>query len=40
MCEIKRRVRGMSKLAEVFVESVPKSWCRVGKGTAAELRRE
>jgi len=35
--EIKRWVRRMSKLTEVFWESVPKSWCRVGKGAVAEL---
>ena len=35
--EIKRWVRRMSKLTEVFWESVTKSWCSVGKG--AELQR-
>jgi len=27
--EIKRRVRRMSKLTEIFWESVPKSWCNI-----------
>ena len=30
--EIKSSVGRMCKLAEVFWESVPKSWCSVGKG--------
>src|SRR6218665_3625483 len=29
----------MCKLTEVFWESVPKSWCSVGKGKVAELQR-
>jgi len=29
----------MSKLTEVFWESVPKSWRGVGKGAVAELER-
>src|SRR6218665_672800 len=36
--EIKRWVRRMSKLTEVFWESVPKSWCRIGKGAVATCR--
>src|SRR6218665_2328935 len=32
-------VRRICKLAEVFWESVPKSWCSVGKGAVAELQR-
>src|SRR6218665_3222791 len=28
----------MCKLTEVFWESVPKSWCSVGKGAVAELQ--
>src|SRR6218665_1648378 len=35
--EIKRWVRRMCKLTEVFRESVPKSWCSVGKGAVAVL---
>jgi len=39
--EIERWVRKkMSKLPEVFRESVPKSWCSIGCGTVAELQRE
>jgi len=37
--EIKRWVRRMCKLMKVFWESVPKSWCSVGKGAIAELQR-
>ena len=37
--EIKRWVRRMFKLTEVFWESVPKSWCSVGKRAVAELQR-
>ena len=35
--EIKSSVGRMCKLTEVFWESVPKSWCSVGKGAVAEL---
>src|SRR6218665_3855506 len=38
MDEIKRWVRRICKLAEVFWESVPKSWCSVGKGAVADGR--
>jgi len=37
--KIKKWVRRMSKLTEVFWESVPASWCSVGKGAVAELER-
>jgi len=29
----------MSKLTEVFWESVPKRWCSIGKGAVGELQR-
>jgi len=37
--EIKRWVRRMNKLMEVFWESVPKSWCSADKGADAKLER-
>src|SRR6218665_3883195 len=37
--EIKSSVGRMCELTEVFWESVPKSWCSVGKGAVAELQR-
>ena len=36
--EIKRWVRMMCKLTEVFWESVPKSWCSVGKGAVQNFK--
>ena len=38
--EIKSSVGRMCKLTEVFWESVPKSWCSVGKGAVAQNFKE